>query len=486
MITVKLRTRIIIGLLLIVGVGFYYLTSWVLNELRPHYLKSMEETLVDVSVILSSLATREYIANANNSNNFNFAFNHAAKRQFSAKIYDYTKEKMNLRVYITDLNGIVLFDSNNGKDEGKDYSKWNDVYLTLKGSYGARSSHAKPDDPTSSWLYVASPIIHEGNLIGSLSVGKPTKSINLFVLHARNKIIIAGFIAGTVVTLLGIFLSTWVTWPVRKLTQYARTIRDGKSVALPQLGTFNQMGHSEIGILGSALDEMREALEGKKYIEKYIQTLTHEIKSPLSAISGAAELLHEEIPKEKQTMFIQNIQKETKRIQSFLERLLLLSSLENRRELKQIETIDITSVISEVMNSLHPQLERKKIITSIKTDRNIFIKGEKFLIRQAIVNLIQNAVDFSPKSGTIEISAEMDTQNTIIKIIDTGSGIPDFAQKQIFNRFYSLQRPDTNLKSTGLGLSFVKEVALLHNGKIEIHNLHSKGAQATLILRGEL
>ncbi len=480
MILVKLRTRIVIGLLFIVGAGFYYMTNWVLNELRPHYLKSMEETLVDISTLLSALVAQDIEADTNVTDNLRIAFEDARKRTISAKIYDYVKKDMNLKVYITNAQGIVIFDSNNGRDEGKDYSKWNDVNLTLRGKYGARSSRTNEEDPTSSWLYIASPLMVNGEIKGVLSVGKPAKSINLFVFHAKNKIIIAGLIVSACVIILGIFLSTWVTWPIRKLTEYAHTIRDGKQSKLPQLGTFSQMGHSEIGIMGAALEEMRDALEGKQYIEKYVQTLTHEIKSPLSAIKGASELLEEEVPEKKRAEFLKNIQTESNRIQNVIDRLLELSSLENRKELKDIDSVNIKKVIQEIIQSMAPLIETKKNEIQQSYSDNSTIQGEKFLIRQGIANIIQNAIDFSPEKGMLSISTQSHESFLNIVIKDSGPGVPEYAIDKIFNRFYSLERPDTKRKSTGLGLSFVREVVILHNGTVKLENRNKIGVKVTL------
>lgn len=482
MITVRLRTRIIIGLLIIIGAGFYYLTNWILHDLRPHYFKSMEESLVDISTLLSSLVAQDMVSDTNVTDNLRAAFKDAYKRTFHAKIYDHVKKEMNIRVYITDTRGIVLFDSDNGKDEGKDYSQWNDVYLTLKGKYGARSTRYDKNDPTSSALYVASPIIAHKKIAGVLTVSKPVKSINLFMVQAKNNIIIAGIVVGVCVIILGIFLSTWVTWPIRKLTEYARAIRDGKHSQLPQLGTYNRLGHSEIGVMGAALEEMRDALEGKKYVEKYVQTLTHEIKSPLSAIRGASELLEEDMPKDKLRQFTRNIRAEANRIQSFIDRLLELSSLESRKELKDIEDIDITALNKEVIKSASPQLKTKNIKITESLDNSVYVKGEKFLIRQAIANLLQNALEFTPEHGQIIISVKTENSHAVVIMEDNGAGIPDYAMDKIFDRFYSLNRPDTKRKSTGLGLSFVKEVAMLHNGFISLTNRTGKGTCATLQL----
>jgi len=110
------------------------------------------------------------------------------------------------------------------------------------------------------------------------------------------------------------------------------------------------------------------------------------------------------------------------------------------------------------------------------------VKGDPFLLHQAVSNLIQNAIDFSPADGQIEISAKMNGDRVDFVVKDHGPGIPDYAKEKVFDKFFSLQRPDTGKKSTGLGLNFVKEVALLHHGEIRLENLPERGLQAMLRL----
>jgi two-component system sensor histidine kinase CreC len=110
------------------------------------------------------------------------------------------------------------------------------------------------------------------------------------------------------------------------------------------------------------------------------------------------------------------------------------------------------------------------------------VKGERFLLRQAFANLLQNAIDFSPEKGVISISVEAQDGTAIVSISDNGPGIPDYALDKVFTRFYSLCRPDTGKKSSGLGLTFAKEVADLHGGQIRIANRAEGGAEVTLIL----
>jgi two-component system, OmpR family, sensor histidine kinase CreC len=110
------------------------------------------------------------------------------------------------------------------------------------------------------------------------------------------------------------------------------------------------------------------------------------------------------------------------------------------------------------------------------------ISGDKFLLHEALANLVQNAVDFSGKNEEIRITGRLEGRSVKIIIEDHGPGIPDYAIDKVFDKFYSLQRPETGKKSTGLGLNFVRQVASLHSGDILLENRESRGTRAILSL----
>jgi two-component system sensor histidine kinase CreC len=278
----------------------------------------MEESMVDTAAILAAHLAQRFDGATIDASDLRRAIDAAAAETFAARIYAVTKTRLAMRVYVTDARGVVLFDSDGGRDEGADYSRWNDVHLTLKGRYGARTTRADPDDPASSWLYVAAPVKVGGAIVGVVTVSKPAASVNLFMASARRKIVWAGVAAAAAVALLGTIASFWITRPIEQLTRHARAIRDGRRPPPPRYGG------GEIGALGAAFEEMRDALEGKQYVETYIQTLTHEMKSPLSAIRGAAELLQEEMPADQRARFLGNIHAETDRLQRLIDRRLQL------------------------------------------------------------------------------------------------------------------------------------------------------------------
>lgn len=472
----RIRTRLFLMFLLLISLGFWLLVYSITDVLGPRYLATMEESMVDTATLLASHLETQFESGKPDVSNLRETLKRANAKEFSAKIYELTKTNLHMRVYVTDSKGKVLFDSNNGEDEGKDYSRWNDVILTLRGEYGARTTPAFSDKPKYATLYVASPIMNGDEIVGVLTVGKPAKSVLLFLATARGQVVGAGILAALAVLGLGLGVTLWVTRPIENLTRYATAVGEGHKVSAPQLGG------SEIGRLGTAFEEMRDRLEGKQYVENYVQTLTHEMKSPLSAIRGAAELLGEDMSKEQRARFLENIRAESGRIQDLVDRLLELSSLEIRKQLRDIENVDLAKIVQEVVESMAPVLRATDAVVSVEGKGPLPVRAERFLLRQALANLLQNAIDFSPERGRIRVV--MTRKNTVVgvQIIDGGPGIPDYAMDKVFDRFYSLQRPLTGKKSSGLGLTFAREVALLHGGDVGLANHPDGGAVATLTL----
>ena len=472
----KLGLRILVGFLLIFVGAFYFLTSGFLSDIRYRYLEGVEDVLVDQARILAAAVSADMEAGRFAPEHMRQIFDKAYTSRFSAKIYQVTKTGVDLRIYLTDHRGIVIFDSVHPSETGADYSNWRDVHLTLRGEYGARSTDADPDNPASTILYVAAPVMVHGRIAGVLTVAKPTTGINSFLEIAKAKALRKSLLAGVLVVLLSTVLILIIVRPINALRRYADDVRLGKPAVLPSLDS------SEIGDMGRAFERMRETLEGKKTVEHYIQTLTHEIKSPISAIQGAAELLEENMPAAQRNQFLSNIRKESDRIRQLSDRMLHLSSLESLDGLEARETIDAQRLLEQVMQRHQPAMEQKRLVVTVDGDEAAHLSGDPFLIGQAVTNLIQNAIDFSPEGGHIAVRLETRASQVIFVVEDQGPGIPEFARERIFERFFSIRRPATGEKSTGLGLNFVRKIAELHTGTIRLESREPHGARAVLSL----
>jgi len=474
----KLGARIFLCFIVIFAVCFYYPVDWMLTNLRTRYLEGVEDPLVDQANILAALVETEFEKDAFQPERLAQVFQRVYQRRLDTRIYDLEKAGVDQWIYITDRNGRVIFDSHDQDNVGEDYSNWRDVRLTLEGRYGARTTRSDPEDLTSSVLYVAAPIRVNGEIAGVLTVAKPTVNINSFLKTAKPRIVAVGGLAAAAAVVFSLVASFWITRPIRRLTAYANDIRAGRRVELPPLD------RSEIGTMGQAFEKMRIALEGREYIEQYVQTLTHELKSPLSAIRGAAELLGEKMEPCQRALFLSNITTEAARIQDLVDRMLELAALESRSILPAVEPVSLSALVKTVLESKQPLLSKKDLAVELKLEAETLVPGDPFLLHQAVSNLIQNAIDFSPEGGTVHVTLAVANEQAQLSIADQGPGIPDYAEQKVFEKFFSLQRPVTGKKSTGLGLNLVREVAKLHGGEITLANRSAQpGARVKLSLK---
>jgi two-component system sensor histidine kinase CreC len=472
----KLGTRIFVCYLVIFAACFYYPIHWMIGSLDVRYRESVEEIMVDHATILAAQVAGQMQSGRFDPDQLRGVFHRAQLQSLDVQIYDLHKTLVDSDFYLTDENGRVIADSQQPTEVGADYSQWRDVILTLSGEYGARTSRNDLLDPSTTSLHVSAPVMIDGKISGCLTLVKPTASINAFVAQAKPRVLRAGALSLAAAIVLSFIFSFWLTRPIKRLTQYADGIREGHRVPYPDLG------RSEIADLGDAMRKMQVALEGKQYVEEYVQNLTHEIKSPLSAIRGAAELIDDGMPPEKRQRFLDNIRNESMRIGRIVDTMLELASLENRRMQPDVDRIDLQTLLKNVAESKQPMLSQKGIQLDLADPGEVSLTGNSFLLYQAIANLLQNAIDFSPGQSRIDIRTEVGKGELKLSISDQGAGIPDYAIDRIFEKFYSLQRPDTGRKSTGLGLNLVREVAAAHNGSVQLKNRESGGTEAVLVL----
>jgi two-component system sensor histidine kinase CreC len=469
------RSRIFVGILLVYTVGVGALMWRLLADIDPRYRESAEESLVETAHLMASLLE------ARSSGGLDVTwmeplFRDLYARRFEADIFGVRKESVELRATVVDAQGIVLFDSL-GRHEGKDFSQWRDVKLALAGKYGARTSPDLDGDANTSVMVVAVPVRVGGRIVGAVSMAKPALSFGQFIEAARRKTLLVGLTAGVSVLLLAVFVSLWLVRPFGLVTDYLADVRRQRRVDLRLLG------HRTVASIGAAFNEMRDAIAGRHYIADYVQTLTHELKSPLSAIRGAAELLREPgMPEADRQRFIANVGRETQRIQELVDRMMELTALERRRTLGPTEPVAMRPLLQDLAASAEAAGAPRHLRVLLEEGREVSVDGDALLLRRAIGNLLDNAIDFSPEGGTVTLALTRKGRRVDVTVRDRGPGIPDFAGAKVFEKFFSLARPHSKRKSTGLGLAFVKEIAELHRGRVSLRNADGGGALATMNL----
>ena len=460
----RLGIRILFGFFLITGLAGFFVLRIFMAEVKPSVREVMEDMMVDTANILAELASDD-LANLDkqpdatlDSGRFATHVNNYARRPIDAKIWGLSKQSLDFRVYVTDARGKVVFDSIHGS-VGADYSQWRDVALTLRGQYGARSTRDVQQDERSSVMYVGAPVLHNGEVIGVLTVAKPTATVQAFIDRAERKIFISGLWLLGLSAAVGVLVTLWVVWSIRRLRQYANQIEAGKKVPVPKVP-------GELGDLAQAMEAMRLRVEGRDYVEAYVRALTHELKSPLAAIRGAGELLQEPLPEPDRQSFATDVLAQTQRLQTMVDRLLELSKLEQRQAPQAPQQL----VLNEFLESFMPLAQAGRPQVAIKIIANgdtSHVLADPELLALALNNLLDNAAAFAPPGSTVTLEA----RDQVITVADQGPGVPDFAMPQLGNKFFSTVRPDGVTKGSGLGLAIVQQIMALHGGRMVVRNM---------------
>ncbi|CAM4062919.1 two-component system sensor histidine kinase CreC [Psychrobacter arenosus] len=404
------------------------------------------------------------------------------------------KTHSSFRVYVTDSQGVVIYDSRQGDNnaEGQDYSRWNDVYLTLQGQYGARSTAQRPGDSTSSVMYVAQPIESaDGALLGVVSVGKPVATIVPYLEATRSRMLTALLVISALALIMAGLVAWWLKQSMALVARYTRSLAKQTDKPYFYLGR-------ELNELSDTIEGMKDRLENRAYVTDYVHTLTHELKSPLTAIRASGELLEDpSLEEEDRLMLSQTITEQSIKLQSLIDRLLLLATVEQPTFKLQKELLDLPELLQSLLTLAQAKLQQRqlseiplwineqpiastKLVQNAALDQSLTLFADKFWLSQALQNVLDNAIYFAQSQVIINLRPHSNSLQ--IDIFNDGAPIPEYALAKVFDRYFSLShqaifasdvsQPRMQAKKgTGLGLTLVKQVIEHHGGEISIRNI---------------
>jgi len=460
----RLGLRLLFAFFLINGIAAFFVLRVFTAEIKPSVREVMEDMMVDTANILAELASDDLAAGRFRAESGDSPFaRHVrayASRPIDAAIWGLSKQSLDFRIYVTDATGRVVFDSE-GKAVGQDYSQWRDVARTLRGEYGARASRDVQEDGSTGVMYVAAPIRVRGRIAGVLTVAKPTRTVQRFIDRAERKVLQGGLLLLALSALVGVAVTVWTVWHVRRLRDYALSVQGPSDGAAPPPPVPAVPG--ELGDLARAMDRMRERLEGRDYIEGYVRALTHELKSPVAALRGAGELLHDALPAADRRQFATQVVEQSERLQRLIDRLLELSKLEQRQHAEAAAPVALRDCAERAVRQARARALQRGVALELEGE-GASGPWEAELVTLAIGNLIDNAIDFSPTGGTVRVELHGPT----VAVQDQGPGVPAYALPRLGERFFTTARPDGTRNGSGLGLAIVKRVMQLHGGSMAV------------------
>ncbi|MGP5217067.1 two-component system sensor histidine kinase CreC [Psychrobacter celer] len=511
--------RIWLAVALVLSICGVVAFTQLFGYVKPTAQQVIEDTLLDTSKLLAATLQLPLVSGQLYDDTYQATLDATLKHTSGANsTLEPTQESSNnsnSRVYVTDANGVVIYDSlpTPLNAEGQDYSRWNDVYLTLQGRYGARSTADIDSTRGSSIMYVAQPIIDSrGAVIGVVSVGKPVDSVLPYLDNTRNRMLITALLMSIAALILAGLVAWWLKQSITLVTHYTNALAEDTKKP------YFYFGH-ELNSLTDTIESMKHRLENRAYVTDYVHTLTHELKSPLTAIRASSELLEDEqLDAEDRQMLNHSVAEQSIKMQQLIDRLLLLAKVEQPSFKLNRQLTALLPVLQTLTKNNSAKLQQQnlppiKIYSEDKcvTDlviaeapiranalTNPHVFADPFWLVQALQNVFDNAIYFANTEVTLTVyshSHDSSDKTVTIDIFNDGKPLPEYALSKAFDRYFSLshqslqtppsiyQAPDqTNQtapdqantalkKGTGLGLTLVKQVIEHHGGHVKISNI---------------
>ncbi|MBR0025896.1 MAG: PAS domain-containing protein [Clostridia bacterium] len=236
-----------------------------------------------------------------------------------------------------------------------------------------------------------------------------------------------------------------------------------------------QPGESIEGVILLLLD-VTEHQMGEQMRREFSANVSHELKTPLTSISGYAELIENGLAKAEDTAgFAAIIHKEAKRLLALVEDIIALSRLDEGRNLGESEVLDLAEHSRKVIRELTAAAQLRDVHVEF-SGTSAYIKGFSALLREMIYNLVENGIKYNREGGTVTVHVAQTAAGARLRVRDTGIGIPEEYQSRVFERFYRVDKSHSRARGgTGLGLSIVKHAAQYHGAQIRLQSIAGEG-----------
>lgn len=419
----------------------------------------------------------------------------ASARLFSADVSNYidnndylsllTKEygeKHNLRMIVFDRNQVVLADSLQDDEILGRQLDYEEVEEALRGRSRAMAHYISLYDD---WvIYASSPVHTPHGIQGAVLVSAYANDLFQLVYDIRLQIFYITLILLFVVSIVSYFFSTTITKPIIEIAEAAKRVSKG---ALGEQVKIRK--RDEIGRLADTFNDMSSKLKSNdEKRRRFFHNASHELKTPLtSAILLTDSIVYDlENGKTPPYEFMLDVKEQLYRLQDLVAELSVIAKLDDDslKEEKRV-TLDMHDVVNKVLVTFKPIINQKNLDLRININQNedYYIKGNLNQIMRALTNIIENAVKYTEPGGKIVISLDKIEQDIVIKIKDTGIGIPREDIDNVFERFYRVDEARSRDKGgSGLGLSIAKEIIEHHNGMITINSNLGEGTMVEITL----
>lgn len=297
--------------------------------------------------------------------------------------------------------------------------------------------------------------------------------------HTKEKIFTLEVILLVLLILFAFFYSGSVIKPLRELTAYISRITDGYLNEKVTMKSFSEV-EDVVDSINSMTTKL-ETLESSR--QEFVSNVSHELKTPITSIKVLADSLlqQEDAPAELYREFLSDINAEIERENKIITDLLSLVKMDKTSSELNITSININELCEQILKRIKPIAAKRNIELIFESYRPVLAEVDEVKLSLAINNLIENAVKYNYDNGWVRVSLNADHKFFYIKVADSGVGIPEDEQENVFERFYRVDKARSReTGGTGLGLSITRNAILMHRGAIKIYSKEKEGTTFTV------
>ncbi|MGN1098154.1 MAG: sensor histidine kinase, partial [Clostridia bacterium] len=383
------------------------------------------------------------------------------------------------RVLMLDCDAVVTFDSNNGIMQGK-LMPSPIVLDALRGNNNAEEG----EDATGELLISAAvPIIKDKAVVGVIYYQASGADIEEYMDKIKGILAVLAVLVSILIGVVSFIMAGIITEPIRQLTGQLEEMSEENPDAKLELNA-----GGEIGTLVNSFNKMTAKIKTQEEKrQEFVSNASHELKTPLSSIKLIADSLLNAPNASRETVeeFLTDMNIQVDRLTRIVNKLLTLTKMDSSSNVARMEfsVLNISEICANVVKALRPLAEQKNINLDFYADGAIYSKVERDRIWEAIYNILDNSIKYTPIGGKVSMDVGKENGNVMITIEDTGIGIAPDELYKIFDRFYRVDKARAReTGGTGLGLSIALTAVELHGGNIQVESEEGKGSKFIIII----
>lgn len=371
-----------------------------------------------------------------------------------------------MRITLVGEDGLVIFDNAADSTSMENHAARPEIAEAFRSGEG-RAVRKSPTLDRSTFYYA---VRLENSTV--LRVAKEAGSLYSIFTSALPSLVMIGSILILLCTLLAHYLTQSLVAPIEKL---AGNLDDTAGAEYEELTPFLDMIRSQ----------HHSIMENAKMRQEFTANVSHELKTPLTSISGYAELIETGMASQDDTVrFARGIHNSANRLLTLINDIIRLSELDGKQEEVLFERLNLCQLAQTCVDMLELSARKHEVTISL-TGSECYITGNRQMIEELLYNLCDNAIRYNNAGGKVEVEVYPGHGETVLKVRDTGIGIPKEHQERIFERFYRVDKSRSkSTGGTGLGLAIVKHIITRHNASIELKSGEGKGTTVMVTFSG--